>query len=235
MLQRSSLTVFLVRLALAYVLLLLPWPGLSEACGLYFRTVGQTVLARESEQYSLTFEAPKKNSPRPQDSLIAIVNLDLMAPDGSGPVRHLNFDTRDLGWKPLALLIALILASPLAWRRRLRALLLGALCSHGFMLLTLGVATWNEAMEIGLVTLTPFWKAVAVACKELLTRQITLVVPVLIWILVTFRREDFTGKRGLLALGSPKSEGDIQWGLNETAHETASCAPTSPSRLPGQR
>ena len=191
MLSSNFIKLFVSRLVLIYVLLLLPWPGLNEAYGRFLRDLGQAVFAREpAERHELIFEAAENDSPDAQDSRVVIINRALMAPDGSGPVRYLHFDAQHFGKSPMILLIALILATPVSWGRRLRALLLGTLSLHGVLLCLLGVGILNEATEISLLTLSPFWKAIASGCSEVLTGQISLVIPVLVWILVTFRRED---------------------------------------------
>ena len=119
---------------------------------------------------------------------IVIVNRALMNPDGSGPVRNLD---AGFGWLPVALLMALILATPISWRRRGVAILLGVLCMHVVILLALRFIIWNESMEISLVTLPPFWKTISNGFRDALITQFNPAIPVLIWILVTFRRGDF--------------------------------------------
>ena len=69
-------------------------------------------------------------------------------------------------------------------------LALGLLTIHLVLLVFLAFCIWGESAEISLVTLTPFWKAVTNACRAALAGQVNLAIPVLIWILATFRRED---------------------------------------------
>jgi len=145
------------------------------------------VFPADNGQRELSFETPGEGSARPNDTRIVIVNEALMHPDGSGPVRNLDLN---LGWQSTALLLALILATPVPWSRRRWALLWGVLGLHGFLLLFLGFCIWVDSAEISLVTLSPFGKAITGGCREALAGQLNLAVPVLIWILVTFRRED---------------------------------------------
>lgn len=184
---------FLCRFAVVYVLLLLPWPGFREAYGEYFQAFGGMIFAGQTERSELTFETPERNSPLPQDTRVVIVNKTLMNYDGSGPVRNLDFDAHAVGWKPLALLAALVIATPLPWGRRIRALAFGALAMHLYFLLFLFVAIWNESTEISLLLLTPFWKSALNELKTMLVSQLSLCLPVLIWVVVTFRREDMIG------------------------------------------
>ena len=189
----SPLKKFLVRFALVYVLLLLPWPGLRETYSAYFRVLGSMVFSTENERCEVSFEIPEQNLPRPRDTRIVIVNKALMNYDGSGPVRNLDFDAHAVGWRPIALLAALIFATPLPLGRRIRALAFGTLGIHAFLIVFLAVGIWIEANELPLaffVPVTPFWKAVATGVGTVMVAQMGLFIPVLVWILVTFRRAE---------------------------------------------
>jgi hypothetical protein len=88
------------------------------------------------------------------------------------------------------------LATPIPWRRRLRALGWGLVWVHGFILLTVGIFLWNESTRVALVTLTPFWKAVANRLEELALDPVGpgFFAAALIWMVVTFRRRDLADK-----------------------------------------
>jgi hypothetical protein len=189
--RHNPIAMFLGRVALIYVILAIPWPGANKAYGLYFRALGRLAFSADDGRRELSFEAAGENSPRPNDTRIVIVNKALIHPDGSGPVRNLDVS---FGWQSTALLLALILATPIPWLRRGWALLWGLLGIHGFIVMFLGFCIWSESAEISLVTLTPFWKGAVNSGKEALVGQANLAVPVLIWILVTFRREDWVGR-----------------------------------------
>jgi hypothetical protein len=182
---RNPLTRFLCRFVIIYTILALPWPGLSKAYGNYFRAICRIVFSADDGQRELSFETPGDNSPRPNDTRVVIVNKSLMHPDGSGPVRNLD---ANIGWQSIALLVALILATPISWPRRGWALLWGLLAIHAFQLLFLNICILNESAELSLVS--PFWKEVTSRGRQALTGQVNLAIPVLIWLLVTFRRED---------------------------------------------
>jgi hypothetical protein len=92
-----------------------------------------------------------------------------------------------------ALTIALIMATPVQWRRRSWALLWGMLLIMLFILFSVAVFIWNESTTVSLVTLSPVWKQIADALEYTLISQlgISFSLPVLIWIAVLFRRQDF--------------------------------------------
>lgn len=193
MLRRNPIVFFSCRLAIIFALLAAPWPGLGQAYGRYFRAIGRMVFAADDGQRQLSFETPGENSPRPNDTRIVIVNKALMQSDGSGPVR--NMDVK-FGRESIAFLLALILATPVSWSRRAWAALWGLLAMHCFIFTFLAFCIWNESTEILLVNVDPFWRTVASGGKEALASQFNLAVPVLIWLLVTFRREDRFGGLG---------------------------------------
>ncbi|MGB8169129.1 MAG: hypothetical protein WCF18_16650 [Chthoniobacteraceae bacterium] len=119
-----------------------------------------------------------------------IVNRTLMASDGSGPVRNVDIDLGRLGTRPLALLLALIFATPIPWKRRAVAAVVGLLLLHVGVLLFLSFCLWVESAEVQLVAFSPTMKALAKGAEAAGVAQFPIAGPVLIWIVVTFRRED---------------------------------------------
>lgn len=188
--QPKQFAVFLCRFVVIYLIFSPPWTGWDRIYGSFFRTLGGAVF-HDNDQRELAFETPGKNSPRPLDTRIEIANRALLHADGSGPVRDFDLDARAFAWDPMALLAALILATAIPWRRKLRALLWGALSLQAVILLFLAFSIWNESAQIGLGHLTPFWQSAADAATDFIVTQTRLALPPLIWILVTFRREDW--------------------------------------------
>lgn len=196
---RSLIVGFLWRFALLYALLIAPWPGFNTAYGKYFRALGQTVFAREGDRRLLRFEAVPAELHHVLDTRIELANRDLVDHEGKGPVRYMELDTRGVGWVPTALLLSLVLATPVPWRRRGWALLWGLLAVHAYILFSLAIYIWNSSTELSLVMLTPFWKQLVGGLEETLINQMgaSFVMPVLIWILVTIRRQDVIAWRSV--------------------------------------
>ncbi len=184
---------FLLCFALTYALLILPWPGFPAAYHSFFRLLLRAAFAPGNGPRELGFNSLKPEHGR---SLvrIEITNRTLMAPDGSGPVRNLVVDTGGF-WRATALLLALIVVTPVAWRRRISAVLSGCLWLHGGILLIVGFSIWNESRHVSLVLLSPFWQTLADRIQRMLLSGLNLAAPVLLWMLVTFRREDFAGMK----------------------------------------
>ena len=192
MVPRKLIIGFLWRFALGYGLLIVPWPGFNESYARYFRALGQMVFAQESGPRFVRFEAVPGELRHSLDTRIALANRAVLDALGSGPVRYLELDTRGIGWVPTALLLALVLATPVPWRRRVWALFFGVIAIHGFILFSVAVYLWNNSTDLGLLTLTPFWKQTTDGLEETLITQMGagFVVPVLLWIAVTLRRQD---------------------------------------------
>jgi len=195
--KRNPALRFVVCFALWYAALLFSWPIIGQAYCATFRAVGTLVYGSNDRSKEISFEAFPQGF-HSHYTRVVIVNPAKMNPDGSGPVRNLDLDTRAFGWMPMVLLLALILATSLPWKRRRRALLWGVLCQQTFVILALGFCIWNDSSEIGLVSLSAAGKEVAMAAKSMLAGQLILATPVLIWILAMFRKEDFQRLLGFL-------------------------------------
>ena len=106
---------------------------------------------------------------------------------------HLGYSSRYVGYLPTATLIALVIATPTPWSRRWRALFWGLVLVNGFVGVRVAIGLVVGFREVGLFVYGPFGKTVVdLAYKAVAVSPVTsCVVPALIWILVTFRREDF--------------------------------------------
>ena len=192
MLPLSPIRLFVCKFILFYFILAMPWPGLHTAYGHYFRALGRRFF-EDTDTRELSFETVGGTERHSNNTRIVIVNRSLMHQDGSGPVRNLDLDEWGF-WLESALLLALIGATPISWKRRAWAIFYGLMMIYVFLICFLGLCIWNESAEIGLVTLTPFWKSFFNGVKEMGISQLSLAIPVLIWILVTFRRGDLFWK-----------------------------------------
>lgn len=186
--KRKVILSFLVRFTLLFLLLAFPWPGVNQAYQAFLCTFARAIFLGSGPR-QLTFELHEQSAETPEDIRVVIVNQALLNADGSGPVRNLDVG---FGWQPVALLLALILSTPIPWKRRGWALLWELLSLHCLLFLCLKFFIWDESSEILLTTISPFWKQVAGGLRHAIGGQLRLTVPVLIWILVTFRRDRLT-------------------------------------------
>lgn len=186
---------FLCLFILVYGLLMCPWPGLGAGytrlyragAAFLFRSFGEKGVVRFLE----TGEAD-------HDMKILFFNREQVDAEGRMvPVGSVGHDTRVGGYIPTAFTIALILATPVVWRRKGWALFWGMILTHVFLVLKLAIWVlygFNHE-PLSLLVLNPFWTRVLVFLAEVLIRGLTfhLIVSVFIWISVSFRREDWPG------------------------------------------
>ena len=192
-LRRFSLLAFLLRFILVFGLLIAPWPGWNEIYAHYFRALGQLAFSRDEGKRIVAFSPGSAATDAPPlDTRITLGNRDLLDSSGRGLTKETGLDTRSIGWVPTALTVALIAATPIPLRRRVSAILGGLVLLHAFVLVSIQAWIWNNSPDVSLLTLSSFWKDVADDLDYTLLDQLgaSFSVPVLIWILVTFRRQD---------------------------------------------
>lgn len=181
----KGLARFVLLFAIVYTILLVPWPGFGKAYAAFYRGFATTLFGGFRDTVVRLV---------PEDSAEADTHLT-MQPVRSLRVANQRLSSRKEGWLSTAFIVALVLASPVPRRRRLRALGWALVGVHlfiaarlAFLLLTL----YNPLVTPG--ASAPGW--------VVLGRHLTMsefAVPCLLWILVTFRAEDW---RELRAKGS---------------------------------
>jgi hypothetical protein len=188
---RARLLRFVLGFALIFGLLIAPWPGWNGAYGSYFRGFGNWALSFGDDRRFVEL-APAVADPRGLDTQIRLANRTLLDSEGRGKIVHTDIDSRAIGWLPTALTLALIGATPISWRRRAWALLGGLVLIHVFLAFTLLTWVWNNAASVSLSDPSPWMKQVLDELNYTLMTQIgaSFTVPVIIWVLVTFRRQD---------------------------------------------
>lgn len=185
---------FLVRFFIIYGLLIYPWPGWKEVYGEGFRAVGNALYSSDNEKRTIHFEAHEETKGFAAiDSRIVLTNPNLVDENNKTPTSNLGFDSWSICWLPTALTMAFILATPIPWKRRLWALLWGLVLIHLFLWFSVQAYIWDESTNVKLITLSPFWKNIAEGLVYILILQMgaSFSVPLVIWILVTFKREDW--------------------------------------------
>jgi hypothetical protein len=191
---------FMFRLMCIFGILIVPWPGWNQYYGQYFRQVSQWTLNLEQEKRIVLLSPNPAQAAHPNvDTRMTLANRDLLDASGKGLLKRTGLDTRSIGWLPTALTMALILATPVPWRRRLLSLMGGLLLVQAFIVLTLLTWIWSHSSELSLMTLSPFWqKAADELCYALLDQLgASFSVPVIIWIVVIFRRQDLEALNNL--------------------------------------
>jgi hypothetical protein len=125
----------------------------------------------------------------------------LLMKRGVSTGHRLSISAWRLAYLPTAELIALALATPIAWRRRFRALSVGLVVIHVLILLRVWILLifrFSRDYPCRLYEFSPLWDRVIdfVYDRAFAPTTASFLVPALVWIAVTFRREDVDRLRG---------------------------------------
>jgi hypothetical protein len=180
---------------IVFGLLVAPWPGWPEAYARCLRKSATAVFGSLGSKGIVRFTLNPSDD-KMFDTIIYVANREQLDASYSGPAETRVFDSRLLAYSPTVLVIALILATGISWRRRCCALVGGLVWIHVFIAFLLGlmiISTVCANPSLGLFEVSPFWqKIVSLLFKFFVTRgDACLVTAVPIWIVVTFRREDW--------------------------------------------
>ncbi len=190
MVPRKLIAVFFLKLLVVYGLLMAPWPGLQDAYRRFFHITAQTTFGSFGSQGTVEFR-PIYDDDTEGNDLGAILEKK-----GVKGVAAIAMRTRFVGYISTAVIIALVLATPIPWRRRARALLLGLVLVHLFIAVKLVFWLLDGYTEPGhplaLYAPSPFWKSVIHETNLELTLApaTSYIVPVFIWIVATFTRKE---------------------------------------------
>jgi len=119
---------FFARLLLLYGVFIVAWPVVRPGYVMFFRAGGNFLLGSFGSMGQVRFK-PNPGDDPDYDTQVVLTNLANRAR------RTTESDSRFLGYMPVAALVALILATPITWRRRGLALLWGLPLVHGFVVL----------------------------------------------------------------------------------------------------
>ena len=178
---------FMGRFAVLFVLFVAPWPGTARLESECLRGMATHIFGGTQGNREISFEALPDH---PEQTRAVIVNRGLLNSDGSGPVRNMDLDLDRLVVRPLAVLLALILATPISWRRRGWAVLTGTAVLFVCVFAFLGLSLWVESAEVALADPSQMTKTLALDVRSASLAQAVIGLPVLIWLIVTIRRGD---------------------------------------------
>lgn len=199
----NPLVGFLARFLIVFVLLMAPWPGLHEAYAACLRITGGQLFKTFGSDGRVHF-FPSATLPAgevppgyeiPRASRGSDIHVRLSSLRAPGRISLLHLNSRIFGYLRTAFVIALILATPIPWRRRWWALVWGSLIVSGLILLQFALALFYAFGLDGPVaqfSLSPFSRSVVSHLYQFFVVGVagTYILPLPIWVLVTFRRED---------------------------------------------
>jgi len=194
---RNNILAFAGLSTLYFCLLTIPWPGpwagpapyCMDAYRWVFRAAGNALFLRTGDGGSVKF-SPMSRALHEPDTGLRITNRRTQA-GGSGEIKAIY-----TGYRPTAFLAALILATPIPWRRRGLSLLCGLLLVSIFVAVRIWVrlaVMMSNNDPIRAYEFTGWFKGFLGALNAVLVRSpaVGYIVPALIWIVVTLRREDW--------------------------------------------
>lgn len=199
MLRRKGILRFPLTLALFYGLLVVIWPGVRGVYGTCYRAAANTVFRSFGSDGLVSFR-PSPDQRGKLDTQIAIRNR-------RSPIEGtFSHDVHLTGYLPAAILLALTLASPIPLPRKLRALLLGLILIHLFVVLRIAIVLvhfFNTDGPWRVVHLGPWaTKALGTAFEfGVVSPVCTFLVPGLLWFLLSFRLSDIAAYSGTPPVG----------------------------------
>lgn len=179
---------FLVFSLVIYGLLVYPWPGVMDGYRWYF-CAGANALLGSVGGAKISFK-PIAAADHAKDT-----NVVIQIPRPPYARGQLELKCTYTGYRPTAFMIALVLATPLAWRRRLRALLWCLLWVQVFIAFRVDLRLLDavsNADALAVFTPGPFWKGLLSGLNLVFftAPASDYTVPAFIWLLVCFRRGD---------------------------------------------
>jgi hypothetical protein len=211
MFRHRPIAGFFVKLVLLYGVLIAPWPYVHTAYLACYRAAGNFLFHSIGPAGGVRFE-----SQSPPDNKWATKLTFKNRRTGAEGVLE-NWNTRH-EYLTMALVTALIVATPIPWARRWRSLLFGLVIAGAI----LAAGIWLSLVDyfcnpgpLAQFALTPSWTWVLKLAVKILASspEVPFAVPVFIWLLVTLRRGDVqnwlnaprSGKRAATGRGASGS------------------------------
>ena len=177
---------------LVFGLLMAPWPRLGRAYTKFYSVGAAFLFGSTGPTGIVTFE-PLSDSEYEMN--VTLYNRARLAPDGDIARIRTRHSSRHAGYMYVAFLAALILATPIRWRRKGWALFWGIILIHGFVASQLALRIFHafHKQPLSMFVLSTFSKRVLSISHQAFAVNVTFgfVVCVFIWILVCFRRRDW--------------------------------------------
>jgi len=179
-----------------YALLTVHWPGpwsgpapiLMDAYRSAFRAEGNLLFFRMGNNYSARFKSYDGPRREQVDTTVRVENVRTRIGG------EIDFSAISIGYRVTAFLVALILATPFPWSRRLKVLLWGLVWVTVFVALRMWLRTVDEFAKAGMLIypVGPSVTRVVRVMTQVLVHSTgtSYMVVAFIWIVTAFRRED---------------------------------------------
>lgn len=186
----KPIAAFFLKVGLWYALLLLPWLNGAGAYAAAFRGAGNVLFRTFGSSGRVYFNPLPPGKER--DTEVAVENIKVRGARGT-----FDANSRRMGFMATAFVTALVMATPIGWRRRFVALAWALMLISGFvafkMYLQL-VDAFSDNNVLAMYSLSGFTKTMVIVLIKVFSKSpvTAYIAPVLIWILVAFRRGDLT-------------------------------------------
>lgn len=187
MLRTDLIRRFVFRLALTYLLLILPWPGVERAFSWLYRGTANVALRIVGAGEYVYVGVPAVFHPRGD------VEIQLRNPHSDRKVR-IEYSSRDWAYLSLAAAIALIVAVPPPWPLRWRAGILMVILFLLFAGLRIAVGAFYGLASVQAISIGEGTRRAAglVMMGFSATPVNSFVIPILLWVLVLYWNYDWT-------------------------------------------
>lgn len=185
----SRVLIFALWVTAIMAALLTPWPGLDRAYAAGFREVANVLFGSIGADGSTQFE-PTPQTGTGMDTLMSLGNRS------TGAKAYAPLSVRMIGYIPTVLVIALCLATPARWPRRLTVLAIAMLLIQGFVALRVClrlVEVFSAGDTLAIHEFGPVAEGTIITLSQVLSVSLfgSFVAPVLIWAAVGLRPADW--------------------------------------------
>ena len=179
----------LLRFVVVFGLFMAPWPGVREFTEGLFHTELRALAGYVVPRMVVHVNPLRETAHEGIDTQVEMADRREMLPDGSVPVRGVTLDTRSIGWIPQAMIVALIVATPMSWKERAKAVVVGLVGTN--LIFALSLAT---AMALANNSKNASWIQPVISVAYDITNQnlwFSFLFPAVLWWLICF---EFKGR-----------------------------------------
>ena len=187
---------FLLRFLLIYVVIAILGPACMPRIYEGVLTVAGKAFECDRPDCERIFEF-SEDPGHPLNARITIVDPSLMNPDGSGPVRNVDFDALGVFWGPMAAFFSLSLAFRIKDRHRGLLFLGGLVLLLGIVFWNFHFVLWDEARQL-YQPLPPPWVGETIRSLRSLSGMLaTGCLPFALWVITTLDEQDISRPKSL--------------------------------------
>ena len=192
---------FFAIFSIVYAVLIIPQMNIGEVYSRFIRTQGEMLFGDFGNKGRVEFEAnPKEENKWEYRNRMLLTNrqkYEHAQKSGAGYQMAKVYLSWYFDYLPSALLFSLIIATPIAFRRKILALIVGLTLLHlyiAFMLLVTLLFKFHSYPTLDVVSLNSFWNSIVEFIYPVVAVNpgTSVFVVITIWIMVCFRTQDLS-------------------------------------------